>query len=63
MSPPKISIPDCLLTIKNVAAFLQVSEKTVLRRIAAGDLPSVREGRLLRVRPIDLDRYIAARRS
>ena len=52
-----------LLTLSDVAEILQCSEKTVKRRVATGDLPVVRDGRLVRVHPDDLDRYVKLRRS
>lgn len=52
-----------LLTIDAAAAVLGCSLKTLRRRIEAGDLPVIRDGRLVRVHPQDLARYVAARRS
>lgn len=52
-----------LLTIEQAAEILNTSGKTVRRRIAAGELPVIRDGRVIRVHPNDLARYIAARRS
>lgn len=49
---------DQLLTLRQVAGRLQVSMSTIHRRIKAGELPTVRIGRSLRVRPEDLDAYI-----
>ena len=49
--------PDRLLTIREVAAIQKICVRTVRRRIAAGELPAVRDGRLLRVRARDLRRY------
>lgn len=54
---------EALLTITQAADFLNVSPKTVRRRIDAGELSVFRDGRLVRVHPNDLDRYVAARRS
>lgn len=51
-----------LLTIEQVSAVLGCSEKTVKRRIASGDLPVIRDGRMIRVHPVDLERYIKLRR-
>jgi excisionase family DNA binding protein len=62
MSPLRTTTIERLMTVKTVAEILQVSTKTVLRRIASGDLITVRDGRLLRVRLSDLDHYIATRR-
>jgi excisionase family DNA binding protein len=52
-----------LLNIGEVADVLGVSIKTVRRRIEAGELPVIRDGRVVRVHPNDLDRYVASRRS
>ena len=52
-----------LLTIKESAEVLNQSEKTVRRRVDAGELPVIRDGRLVRIHPNDLQRYIAAHRS
>lgn len=49
---------DQLLTLSQVADRLQVSMSTLHRRIKAGELPTVRIGRSLRVRPEDLEAYI-----
>ena len=57
------SLPPRMLTVAETSKTLNCSEKTVWRRIEAGDLPVIRDGRLTRVHPNDLDRYIAARRS
>jgi excisionase family DNA binding protein len=40
-----------MLTVAETASFLQVSEKTIRRMIAAGQLPVVRIGRSIRIRP------------
>jgi excisionase family DNA binding protein len=48
-----------LLTVPQVADRLGCSDATVKRRIRDGALPTFRDGRLVRVRELDLDRYIA----
>ena len=48
-----------LLTIGDVADFARTSDKTVRRWIAAGDLRATRLGRLVRVHPDDLERFMA----
>lgn len=48
-----------LLTVPQVAARLGCSVATVKRRIRDGALLAFRDGRLVRVRELDLDRYIA----
>ena len=46
-----------------IAEGLNLSQKTLRRRIDEGQLPVIRDGRILRVHPRDLERYISARRS
>lgn len=52
-----------LLTIQQVADYLNVSPRTVRRLVAARRLPVVRFGRMVRFREQDLARKIEARRS
>ncbi len=52
-----------LLTLQDTAGILNTSMKTLRRRIDAGQLPVIRDGRIVRVHPADLERYISARRS
>jgi len=53
-----------LLTIPEVAATLNVSERTTKRLIAAGDIASlVIAGRARRVHPDDVDAYVARCRA
>ncbi len=52
-----------LLTLQEASNTLGISPKTLQRRINAGQLPVIREGRIVRVHPRDLERYISARRS
>lgn len=52
-----------LLTLQDTAGILNTSMKTLRRRIDAGELPVIRDGRIVRVHPADLERYISARRS
>lgn len=63
MRPIRTTTIERLMTVKTVAEVLQVSTKTVLRRIASSELIAVRDGRLLRVRAADLDHYLATRRG
>lgn len=49
-----------LLTLLDAAERLSVSEKTLRRVIAAGELSIVRIGRLVRIREADLERFILA---
>ncbi len=51
------------LTLQETAGILNTSMKTLRRRIDAGQLPVIRDGRIVRVHPRDLQWYISARRS
>lgn len=56
-------IEETLHDVEDVARILKCSNKTVRRLIERGDLPAHRFGRLLRVSPDDLRRYIASHRG
>ena len=62
-SPVNTDPPQRLLTIKDAAAVLQVSDKTVRRWIDAGDLVAHRIGRQWRVSQGDLETFIKLRRQ
>ena len=47
-----------MLTLQDVADFLQVSTRTVRRLVDRGELAAFRIGRSIRVRPEDLRRLI-----
>jgi excisionase family DNA binding protein len=51
-----------LLTIEQLAGALAVSPKTV-RRLVAHGFPHIRFGRVLRFDPVDVQRWLEARRS
>ena len=55
------NLSERLMTVKDVATAMKASTKTVRRRIEAGDLPVVRDGRLIRIRPMDFRRYLASK--
>ena len=67
--PTPAAVPDepplpALLTVKQVAAYFQVSERTVRRWMASGLLRSVRVGpRQVRIRRAELDRVQRSTRS
>lgn len=48
-----------LLSIAQTAEFLGVSEKTVRRKIASGEVPASQVGAQWRIRPEELDAYLA----
>lgn len=45
---------DQWLTVNEAAAALNVSPKTIRRRLADGSIPARRIGRLIRINPADL---------
>ncbi len=53
--------PVRLLTIPEVKDILRVSEKTVRRWIAKGELPAAKLGNQWRIRPRDLDDFVRDR--
>ena len=53
-----LPLPDRLLTIREVAATLGVSDKTVRRAIASAAMAATRVGNQWRVAPSDLRRYL-----
>ena len=55
-------VPRRLLTLKESADTLHYSVNTLRRRIVAGEIAVIRDGRLVRIDPEDLDRYIRNRR-
>lgn len=55
--------PDELLTVREVADALRVSTMTVYRLIRSSELASLRVGKGYRIRPADLDRYLAVQLS
>jgi excisionase family DNA binding protein len=50
-----------LLTLEQAAEQLAVSTRTLRRWIASGAIPAFRHGRIVRVREIDLHRFISER--
>ena len=52
------SILEPLLTYKQVGDLLGVTDRTVWKLVDLGQLPAVRVGRLVRIDPRDLRRFI-----
>lgn len=61
--PMSSSKPFRLLTISEAAEYLAISERSVKRLIARGDLPCIRVGSALRFAFADLEAFIARNRS
>jgi excisionase family DNA binding protein len=61
--PMSSSKPIRLLTIGEAAEYLSVSERSIKRLIARGDLPCIRVGNALRFAFADLEAFIARNRS
>lgn len=58
--PQKLaSIGKGLLRVEDAACLLNVSEKTIRRLIVAGALKCVRIGRLVRIHPAEVERFLA----
>lgn len=48
-----------LLTTEQVAARLNVHEETVRRYVRSGELPAIRKGRLIRIAPDAVDKFLS----
>jgi len=57
ISPDHDTLPR-LLTVQEVSQILHLGRSTVYQLIQLGDLPCVRFGRSVRVRPGDLEEFI-----
>lgn len=55
---PDLSAYPCLLTVPQVAHLLGVHENSVRRRISAGKMPHLRDGRILRIPRDGLREYL-----
>src|SRR5437588_13125033 len=69
IAPPALGVPDGpraswhLLSVREVAAACQLSEKAVRRAIDAGELPAVKLRSRVRVTPKDLETWIESSRQ
>ncbi len=50
-----------LWTVRDVARYLRLHDKTVYDYVERGTLPCARLGRVVRFRPLDVARWVAAR--
>jgi len=61
MNDKSVTAPTRLLTIREVADYLQVDEKTIRRWIATGDLNAFKLGRQWRVAEKELQNFLRER--
>ncbi len=54
--------PGDLMTVEQVAAYLQLNKLTVYKFVRSGELPAARLGRSFRVRRADVDAFLEARK-
>lgn len=57
-SPIALKSTAQFLTVREVAAYFQVSQKTIRRLIKAGDIPVVRLGRSVRIHPEVIEKIV-----
>lgn len=50
-------------SMKELARYLNISERTVHQLIASGELPTYKVGGSRRIDPVDVDRYLASHRE
>ena len=58
-----LRIDEQLLTLKDIATIEKCSVKTIRRRVKAGKLRVIRDGRMVRVNPEDYHASVERRRS
>ena len=56
-------VPQPALTVRQVAAYLSVNEKTVYRLAQRGELPGFKVAGAWRFQPRDLERWIELRKA
>jgi len=54
---------DPILTIKDVADYLKVNERTIYRLAASGELPGFKVGNSWRFKQSELEQYIVAQHN
>ena len=54
-------MPERLMTIEEVADFLQVKKNTIYKKIQRGQIPYIKMGGLLRFDPQQIEAYVKAR--
>ena len=51
-------MPDQIMTVKEVADYLKVNERTVYRMAAAGKIPAFKVGGSWRFKQVELEKWI-----
>lgn len=54
---------DSIFTIKDVADYLKVNERTIYRLAASGDLPGFKVGNSWRFKQSELEQYITSQHN
>lgn len=54
---------DSILTIKDVADYLKVNERTIYRLAASGELPGFKVGNSWRFKQSELEQYISSQHN
>lgn len=58
-----VSMAEGLLTVRELARYLQLNEKTVYEWVGEGRLPCIRLGNRIRFAPNDITRWLASRKE
>ena len=56
--PSEQEITPVLLKVKQAAALYNIGERTLYRLVERGELPHCRIGSAIRIKPVDLERYL-----
>ena len=52
---------ETLLSVEELAKYLQLNEQTIYRKVDSGEIPSVRLGGAIRFRQEDIDKWLTKR--
>lgn len=63
MVPVRVALPDEILTLKEIAKYLKLAEKTAYRLAAEGKLPSFKVGGSWRFSRKDIELWIAMQKG
>ena len=56
--PEVLQMPERLMTIEEVAEFLQVKKNTIYKKIQRGQIPYIKMGGLLRFDPQQIEAFV-----